>query len=98
MFIDLVECSAPTVRWRLFRGVTPRAARLRAPYAAADAGAILGAAITADVTSTRSPCALPVMFTNLNFCFVFFDMPAEKHASSSRMYSLNASPFHLPIF
>ena len=38
------------------------------------------------------------MFTKLNVRFMFRDMPCEKHASSSRMYSLNVALLQWPIF
>jgi hypothetical protein len=42
--------------------------------------------------------ALPAIFTKLNFFFMLVDIPSEKQASSSRMYSLNVALRHLPIF
>ena len=47
------------------------------------------------VTSVYMP---PVMLTKLNFVFILVDMPAEKQASSSWMYSLKVALCHLPIF
>ena len=38
------------------------------------------------------------VFTNLKHCFMAFAMLSEKQWSSSRMYSLNVSPLHRPIF
>jgi hypothetical protein len=42
--------------------------------------------------------ALPVMLTKSNFLFRLVDIPAEKHASSSWIYSLNVNPLHQPVF
>ena len=40
----------------------------------------------------------PDILTKLNFFCMSRDIPLEKHASSSRIYSLNVAPFHLPNF
>ncbi len=50
------------------------------------------------IVLVMSVYASPAIFTKLNFCFMFLDIPAEKHASSSRMYSLNVALRHRPIF
>ncbi len=42
--------------------------------------------------------ALPAILMKLNFFFLLVDIPLEKQASSSRMYSLNVAPHHQPIF
>ena len=47
------------------------------------------------MTSWYAP---PETLTNLKFRFMLFVIPSEKQWSSSRMYSLNVAPFHLPIF
>ena len=39
--------------------------------------------------------ALPEILTNSSFRFILFDIPSEKQASSSQMYSLNVAPRHL---
>ncbi len=41
---------------------------------------------------------LSIELTKLNFRFVLVDLPAEEHAGSWQMYSLNAAPLHLPNF
>ncbi len=42
--------------------------------------------------------ALPATLTNSNCFFILVDIPSKKHASSSRIYSLNVAPRHQPIF
>ncbi len=49
----------------------------------------------AGVTSWYAP---PAMLTKLNCRDICVDIPVEKHANSSRMYSLKVAPRHRPIF
>jgi hypothetical protein len=49
-------------------------------------------------SSVMSVNALPATLTKWNFVFICVDIPSEKHASSSRIYSLNVAPRQRPIF
>jgi hypothetical protein len=50
------------------------------------------------ISSVISWRAFPAMFTKWNDCFILFDIPTEKHANCSRMYSLNVALRQRPIF
>ncbi len=66
------------------------AAPMLAKYYAALDVVVYGRCTISSVTSVYTP---PAILTKLNFVFIFVDIPCEKHASSSRMYSLNAIPW-----
>lgn len=53
---------------------------------------LYGMVSVVDVTSWAVPSATCM---KLNFRFMFFAMPAEKHANSSRMYSMNVASHNI---
>ena len=59
------------------------------------AAAAVGNDSTAEVTSWNAPHAI---LTKLRVLFMAVDVPLEKHASSSRIYSMNVALHQRPIF